>query len=143
GGGRGMRIVRDLAELPGEIAAARAEAADAFGDPTMFCEPYLATGRHIEVQLMADRHGTVWAVGERECSIQRRHQKVVEESPSPLVERIPGMRAELFQAARDAAAAIGYVGAGTVEFLADERGRFFFLEMNTRLQVEHPVTECV
>jgi propionyl-CoA carboxylase alpha chain len=142
GGGRGMRIVRDLAELAGEVEAARAEAASAFGDPTVFCEPYLATGRHIEVQVMADQHGTVWAVGERECSIQRRHQKVVEEAPSPLVERIDGMRKELFDAARAAAHAIGYTGAGTVEFLADEDGRFFFLEMNTRLQVEHPVTEC-
>src|SRR4051794_27093253 len=142
GGGRGMRIVRELAELPGEIEAARAEAASAFGDPTVFCEPYLATGRHIEVQVMADQHGTVWAVGERDCSIQRRHQKVVEEAPSPLVERIDGMRKELFEAARAAAATIGYTGAGTVEFLADDNGRFFFLEMNTRLQVEHPVTEC-
>jgi propionyl-CoA carboxylase alpha chain len=142
GGGRGMRVVRDLAELAGEVESARAEAASAFGDPTVFCEPYLATGRHIEVQILADEHGTVWAVGERECSIQRRHQKVVEEAPSPLVERVDGMRAELFDAARAAARAIGYTGAGTVEFLADEQGRFFFLEMNTRLQVEHPVTEC-
>jgi propionyl-CoA carboxylase alpha chain len=142
GGGRGMRIVRELAELAQEVEAARAEAASAFGDPTVFCEPYLATGRHIEVQVMADEHGTVWAVGERECSIQRRHQKVVEEAPSPLVERIDGMRKDLFDAARAAATAIGYTGAGTVEFLADDEGRFFFLEMNTRLQVEHPVTEC-
>jgi propionyl-CoA carboxylase alpha chain len=137
-----MRIVRDLADLPGEVEAARAEAASAFGDPTVFCEPYLATGRHIEVQVMADQHGTVWAVGERECSIQRRHQKVVEEAPSPLVERVDGMRKELFDAACAAASTIGYTGAGTVEFLADENGKFFFLEMNTRLQVEHPVTEC-
>jgi acyl-CoA carboxylase subunit alpha len=142
GGGRGMRIVRDLTDLPGEIEAARTEAASAFGDPTVFCEPYLATGRHIEVQVMADPHGTVWAVGERECSIQRRHQKVVEEAPSPLVQRVDGMRERLFDAAVKAASAIGYVGAGTVEFLADEQGEFFFLEMNTRLQVEHPVTEC-
>ena len=142
GGGRGMRVVRELGQLPGEIEAAQSEAASAFGDPTVFCEPYLATGRHIEVQVMADRYGTVWAVGERECSIQRRHQKVVEEAPSPLVERIPAMRVELFDAARKAAAAVGYEGAGTVEFIADEDGRFFFLEMNTRLQVEHPVTEC-
>ncbi|GLZ39010.1 biotin carboxylase N-terminal domain-containing protein [Actinokineospora sp. NBRC 105648] len=143
GGGRGMRVVRDLADLAGELGAARSEAASAFGDPTVFCEPYLETGRHIEVQVMADRHGVVWAVGERECSIQRRHQKVVEEAPSPLVERTEGMRERLFAAARTAAAAIGYEGAGTVEFLADESGRFYFLEMNTRLQVEHPVTEAV
>jgi propionyl-CoA carboxylase alpha chain len=142
GGGRGMRIVRELADLPREVEAARAEAESAFGDPTVFCEPYLATGRHVEVQVMADEHGTVWAVGERECSIQRRHQKVIEEAPSPLVERVDGMRAQLFDAARAAAKSIGYTGAGTVEFLADDAGRFYFLEANTRLQVEHPVTEC-
>ncbi|MEU4605040.1 biotin carboxylase N-terminal domain-containing protein [Kribbella sp. NPDC023972] len=141
GGGRGMRVVSRLAELPGEIEAASAEALSAFGDGTVFCERYLASGRHVEVQIIADQHGTIWAVGERECSIQRRHQKVVEEAPSPLVDRIPSMRAELFDAARKAAAAINYVGAGTVEFLADEQGNFYFLEMNTRLQVEHPVTE--
>ncbi|WP_330233432.1 acetyl/propionyl-CoA carboxylase subunit alpha [Nocardia sp. NBC_00508] len=142
GGGRGMRVVRDLAELAPQIDAARREAESAFGDPTVFCERYLETGRHIEVQVMADTHGTIWAVGERECSIQRRHQKVLEEAPAPLVERTEGMRARLFEAARLAAGAIGYTGAGTVEFLADEQGEFFFLEMNTRLQVEHPVTEC-
>ncbi|MFC7424605.1 acetyl/propionyl/methylcrotonyl-CoA carboxylase subunit alpha [Nocardia tengchongensis] len=143
GGGRGMRVVRELSELTGQIEAAQREAQSAFGDPTVFCERYLETGRHIEVQVMADTHGTVWAVGERECSIQRRHQKVVEEAPSPLVEKIDGMRARLFEAARLASEAIGYEGAGTVEFLADEKGDFFFLEMNTRLQVEHPVTEQV
>jgi propionyl-CoA carboxylase alpha chain len=142
GGGRGMRIVRTLAELPAALDGARSEAASAFGDPTVFIEPYVEAGRHIEVQVMADQYGTVWTIGERECSIQRRHQKVVEEAPSPLVERAPGLRDRLFEAARAAAEAIGYVGAGTVEFLADNSGRFFFLETNTRLQVEHPVTEC-
>ncbi|WP_037141114.1 acetyl/propionyl/methylcrotonyl-CoA carboxylase subunit alpha [Rhodococcoides fascians] len=142
GGGRGMRIVRDLKDLQREIETAGREALSAFGDGTVFVERYIETGRHIEVQVMADRHGTVWTVGERECSIQRRHQKVVEEAPSPLVERIDGMRERLFDAARLATEAIGYEGAGTVEFLADEKGNFFFLEMNTRLQVEHPVTEC-
>lgn len=141
GGGRGMRVVRELSDLQDQIAAARREAESAFGDPTVFCERYLETGRHIEVQVMSDTFGKTWAVGERECSIQRRHQKVVEEAPSPLVEKIDGMRDRLFEAARLASEAIGYEGAGTVEFLADEKGDFFFLEMNTRLQVEHPVTE--
>jgi propionyl-CoA carboxylase alpha chain len=141
GGGRGMRVVHELAALPGEVAAARREAQSAFGDPTVFCERYLPAGHHVEVQVLADTHSTVWAVGERECSIQRRHQKIIEEAPSPLVERTPGMRAKLFDAARLAAGAIGYTGAGTVEFLADDDGEFYFLEMNTRLQVEHPVTE--
>ncbi len=143
GGGRGMRIVRSLDELAQQLEGARAEAASAFGDPTVFCEAYLPAGRHVEVQVMADQYGTVWAVGERECSIQRRHQKVVEEAPSPLVEKTPGMRERLFEAAISAARAIGYVGAGTVEFLMDAVDEsFYFLEMNTRLQVEHPVTEC-
>ncbi|KZS62593.1 biotin carboxylase N-terminal domain-containing protein [Mycobacterium ostraviense] len=141
GGGRGMRVVRELSALPAEVEAARREAQSAFGDPTVFCERYLPTGHHVEVQVLADMHGTVWAVGERECSIQRRHQKIIEEAPSPLVERISGMRTKLFDAARLAASAIGYTGAGTVEFLADDDGEFYFLEMNTRLQVEHPVTE--
>lgn len=145
GGGRGMRVVRDLADLAEQVAAAGREAQSAFGDPTVFCERYLDTGHHVEVQVLADEHGTVWAVGERECSIQRRHQKIVEEAPSPLVQRHPGMRDRLFDAARQAASAIGYTGAGTVEFLAADEGEsagsFYFLEMNTRLQVEHPVTE--
>jgi propionyl-CoA carboxylase alpha chain len=146
GGGRGMRVVRTLGALPGEIAAAQAEARSAFGDPTVFCEPYVEAGRHIEVQIVADAHGTVWSLGERECSLQRRHQKVVEETPSPMVD--DELRAQLSAAAVAAAKAIDYVGAGTVEFLAQppsptRPGRFFFLETNTRLQVEHPVTECV
>ena len=142
GGGRGMRIVRDLADLDEQVTGAAREAASAFGDPTVFCEPYVERGHHIEVQIMADEHGGIWAVGERECSIQRRHQKVVEEAPAPLVERLGGgLRERLYGAARKAAEAIGYTGAGTVEFLADEKGRFYFLETNTRLQVEHPVTE--
>jgi propionyl-CoA carboxylase alpha chain len=146
GGGRGMRVVRALDELPRAVESARAEAERAFGDPTVFCEPYVEAGRHIEVQVLADAHGTVWSLGERECSLQRRHQKVVEETPSPMVDDT--LRAELSAAAVAAARAIDYVGAGTVEFLA--RGSasshppdFWFLETNTRLQVEHPVTECV
>ncbi len=141
GGGRGMRVVENIGDLATAVKAAQREARSAFGDATVFCERFLPRGRHIEVQVMADRHGTVWAVGERECSIQRRHQKIIEEAPSPLVERIAGMRGRLFAAARMAATSIGYTGAGTVEFLADEAGEFYFLEMNTRLQVEHPVTE--
>jgi propionyl-CoA carboxylase alpha chain len=141
GGGRGMRIVRTLADLEGAVAAARREAQSAFGDPTVFCEPLLEGGRHIEVQILADGHGTVWTLGERECSIQRRHQKILEEAPSPAVDE--PLRARLYEAAAKAARAIAYEGAGTVEFLLDGSGDFFFLEVNTRLQVEHPVTECV
>ncbi|MFI6076398.1 biotin carboxylase N-terminal domain-containing protein [Actinoplanes sp. NPDC051343] len=144
GGGRGMRVVHDLAALPEAVASAEREAAAAFGDPAVFCERYLEDGHHVEVQVMADAHGTVWALGERECSLQRRHQKVIEEAPSPLVDHLGGdLRSRLLAAGRDAAAAVGYQGAGTVEFLADDKGGFWFLEMNTRLQVEHPVTEAV
>lgn len=143
GGGRGMRVVESLDELAETVASASREAASAFGDPTVFCERFIPTGHHIEVQVFGDRAGNAWAVGERECSIQRRHQKIIEEAPAPLVERHgQEMRERLFTAARDAVTRIGYVGAGTVEFLADDDGSFYFLEMNTRLQVEHPVTEC-
>ena len=145
GGGRGMRVVNDPADLEGELAAAGAEALSAFGDATVFVEPYLPTARHIEVQVLADTHGTCWIVGDRDCSIQRRHQKVVEEAPAPAVS--DPVRATLHDAARAAVKAVGYVGAGTVEFLvADahlDTGKAYFLEMNTRLQVEHPVTEEV
>ncbi len=142
GGGRGMRIVRTLAELPAETARAEAEALSAFGDGTVFLEPYVEHGRHIEVQVVGHADG-VLVLGERDCSIQRRHQKVVEESPAPgLSEQA---RSALHDAARAAAEAISYLGAGTVEFLVDasDPTRFWFLEMNTRLQVEHPVTELV
>jgi propionyl-CoA carboxylase alpha chain len=142
GGGRGMRIVRDLASLDSEITRAGDEAASAFGDGTVFVEPYVERSRHVEVQVVGDRHGDVLVLGERDCSIQRRHQKVVEEAPAPAL--APEVATAMHAAARAAARAIGYVGAGTVEFLYDpDTERFFFLEMNTRLQVEHPVTEEV
>jgi propionyl-CoA carboxylase alpha chain len=143
GGGRGMRIVRELAGLGAQIDAARAEAAASFGNPMVFLEPFVERGHHVEIQVMADRHGTVLVLGEREGSIQRRHQKIIEESPSPLVAATPGLRDRLSRAAIAVARSVGYTGAGTVEFLALPDGRFWFLEMNTRLQVEHPVTECV
>jgi propionyl-CoA carboxylase alpha chain len=141
GGGRGMRIVRDRESLADAVASARREAASAFGDGTVFCERYVEHARHVEVQVLADNFGNVVTLGERECSIQRRHQKIIEETPSPAV--TPTLREELCAAAVLAAQSVGYVGAGTVEFLLAPSGEFYFLEMNTRLQVEHPVTECV
>jgi acetyl/propionyl-CoA carboxylase alpha subunit len=141
GGGRGMRIVRDPSELAGAIEAASREAAGAFGDATVFCERYLEAPRHIEVQVFADSHGNVVSLFERECSIQRRHQKIVEEAPSPAVD--DELRARLGEAAVAAARAVGYLGAGTVEFVMAPDSTYSFLEMNTRLQVEHPVTECI
>ncbi|AEY90030.1 acetyl/propionyl CoA carboxylase alpha subunit [Streptomyces hygroscopicus subsp. jinggangensis 5008] len=140
GGGRGMRIVRRLDELGAALEAARAEAASAFGDGEVFVEPYLEHGRHVEVQILADTHGTVWPLGTRDCSLQRRHQKVVEEAPAPGL--TTALAQELRTLAVRAARAVSYVGAGTVEFLVAD-GRAHFLEMNTRLQVEHPVTEAV
>ncbi|WP_448613697.1 ATP-binding protein [Modestobacter sp. URMC 112] len=143
GGGKGMRVVRSEAELADQIAGARREARSSFGDDTLLVERYVGNSRHIEVQVLGDTHGTVVHLGERECSLQRRHQKVIEEAPSPLLDAAG--RARMGSAAVEAARAVGYTGAGTVEFIvdADRPSDFFFLEMNTRLQVEHPVTECV
>ncbi|MGW4101029.1 acetyl-CoA carboxylase biotin carboxylase subunit [Mycobacterium sp. NPDC004974] len=143
GGGKGMRVVEQAADLPAALTSARREAAAAFGDDTLFLERFVLRPRHIEVQVLADGHGNVIHLGERECSLQRRHQKVIEEAPSPLLD--PATRARIGQAACDTARSVDYTGAGTVEFIvsADAPDEFFFMEMNTRLQVEHPVTEMV
>ncbi|PRX02674.1 UNVERIFIED_ORG: acetyl-CoA/propionyl-CoA carboxylase, biotin carboxylase, biotin carboxyl carrier protein [Actinomadura viridilutea] len=143
GGGKGMRLVRDAADLPDAIAAARREARSAFGDDTLLVERFVENPRHIEIQVFADAHGNAVHLGERECSLQRRHQKIVEEAPSPLLDA--ATRARMGAAAVAAAQAVGYTGAGTVEYIvsADRPDEFFFMEMNTRLQVEHPVTELV
>jgi acetyl-CoA/propionyl-CoA carboxylase, biotin carboxylase, biotin carboxyl carrier protein len=148
GGGKGMRLVRSEDELADQVAAARREARGAFGDDTLFVERYVTSPRHVEIQVLADRHGNVVHLGERECSLQRRHQKIVEESPSPLLDA--GTRERMGAAAVEAARSVRYLGAGTVEFVvpgdaagADGGPEFFFMEMNTRLQVEHPVTELV
>lgn len=142
GGGKGMRVVRSAAEMDQAVAAAKREAASAFGDDTMLVEKYVESGRHVEVQVIGDAHGTVLHLGERDCSTQRRHQKVLEEAPAPTLD--DETRTRILAAAVDLAAHVGYVNAGTVEFLLDNAtGDFYFLEMNTRLQVEHPVTEAV
>ncbi|MFI5061179.1 MAG: acetyl/propionyl/methylcrotonyl-CoA carboxylase subunit alpha, partial [Actinomycetales bacterium] len=143
GGGKGMQVVRSAAELPEALHAARRVAAAAFGDDTLFLERLVDTPRHIEVQVLADRHHHVIHLGERECSLQRRHQKVIEEAPSPLLDE--ATRDRIGRAACAVAESVDYVGAGTVEFLVSDAspGEFFFMEMNTRLQVEHPVTELV
>ena len=141
GGGKGLRLVRDVAELPAAFRDARSEALNAFGDAEVYIEKYLERPRHVEIQVLGDRHGHLVYLGERECSLQRRHQKLVEECPSPLVDET--MRRRMGEAAVRAARAAGYFNAGTVEFLVDRDRNFYFLEMNTRLQVEHPVTEMV
>ncbi|REK19412.1 MAG: biotin/lipoyl-binding protein [Planctomycetota bacterium] len=141
GGGRGMRIVREPGQFAAQLETARQESQAAFGDGTLFVEPYVESGRHVEVQVFGDTHGNVVHLFERECSIQRRHQKVIEESPSPALNE--PLRTAMTAAAVRAAREIGYVNAGTVEFLLTPEGKFYFLEVNTRLQVEHPVTECV
>jgi 3-methylcrotonyl-CoA carboxylase alpha subunit len=141
GGGKGIRIVRHLDDLPEALRGAQNEARSAFNDPRLFLERYIERGRHIEVQVLADAHGNTVHLFERECSAQRRHQKIIEETPSPLL--TPELRQQMGRAAVAAARAVGYVNAGTVEFIATEQGEFFFLEMNTRLQVEHPITELV
>jgi propionyl-CoA carboxylase alpha chain len=141
GGGRGMRVVREPGALLESVASARREAGAAFGNDTVFLEHYVDEPRHVEIQIFGDTHGTIVHLNERECSIQRRHQKIIEESPSPVV--TPELRSTMGAAAVNAGKALGYIGAGTVEFLLAPDGRFFFLEVNTRLQVEHPVTELV
>jgi acetyl/propionyl-CoA carboxylase alpha subunit len=141
GGGKGMRRVDAPAELPQALERVRGEAASAFGDATLYLEKFVENPRHIEIQFLADSHGNALHLGERECSIQRRHQKLIEEAPANRVG--PELRAELGRAAVTAAKAVGYCGAGTCEFLVDGAGNFYFLEMNTRIQVEHAITEAV
>jgi acetyl-CoA carboxylase, biotin carboxylase subunit len=141
GGGRGMRVVNQASDLPGLMMQAQQEAGSAFSSPDVYLEKFIAAPRHIEFQVLADEHGSVEILGERECSIQRRHQKLLEESPSPVVSG--ALRAEIGAGLRQAMGAAGYSNAGTVEFLMDERGKLYFIEVNARVQVEHPVTEFV
>jgi acetyl-CoA carboxylase, biotin carboxylase subunit len=141
GGGRGMKIVHSQAALPNAFATARAEAQAGFGNPEVYIEKYCEQPRHVEIQILADKHGNVIHLGERDCSIQRRHQKLIEEAPSTVV--TPEIRKAMGEAAVRAAAAVGYNSVGTIEFLVDKNNNFFFMEMNTRVQVEHPVTEMV
>ncbi|MBI2159770.1 MAG: ATP-grasp domain-containing protein, partial [Candidatus Rokubacteria bacterium] len=141
GGGRGMRIARDRAEAASAFDACQTEAAAAFGSSEIYCEKFVEASRHVEVQVLGDKNGIRVHLGERECSVQRRYQKLIEESPAPAL--TPETRSGLRRAALTAAAAVNYVSAGTVEFLVDGEGRYYFIEMNTRLQVEHPVTEMI
>jgi len=141
GGGRGMKIVHSQAALPNAFATARAEAQAGFGNPEVYIEKYCEQPRHVEIQILADKHGNVIHLGERDCSIQRRHQKLIEEAPSTVV--TPEIRKAMGEAAVRAAAAVGYNSVGTIEFLVDKNNNFYFMEMNTRVQVEHPVTEMV
>jgi acetyl-CoA carboxylase biotin carboxylase subunit len=141
GGGRGMRIVRERETAAQALAQCQSEAGAAFGSSEVYCEKYIEEARHVEVQILGDQHGIRVHLGERDCTVQRRHQKLIEESPAPRLNA--DTRAGLHRAALQAAAAVNYVNAGTVEFLVDPDGNFYFIEMNTRIQVEHPVTEMI
>lgn len=143
GGGKGMREVQDIKEMAGLLIASRREAEASFGDDTIYLEKMIRGARHIEIQILADQHGNVIHLAERECSIQRRHQKLLEEAPSPFIGEDEDLRQKMGQVAVQAALAVDYINAGTIEFLVDQDKNFYFLEMNTRLQVEHPVTEAV